>query len=62
MGWYKNNMKNGNFITINSETLEMKESGWYMNNIRTTPFRSHEGRILRSYSGDFYDNGSKFNI
>ena len=31
LGWYKNNVRNGNWMSLNGDDLEIIEQGWYQN-------------------------------
>ena len=42
MGWYKNNMKHGNWMSINAHTMHIRISGWYEENIRIGNMKDHD--------------------
>lgn len=41
IGWYLNNKKHGNWMSLDGTEMTIKESGWYENNQRVGPMRRH---------------------
>ena len=41
MGWYQNNIPNGNFISLNPKDMQVAESGWYKKGVRVGIKKDH---------------------
>ena len=41
VGWYQNNIPNGNFISLNPKDMQVTESGWYNQGVRVGIKKDH---------------------
>ena len=42
LGWYKNNLRNGNWMSVNGKDLKVIESGWYKEDQRIEDMKEDE--------------------
>ena len=42
IGWYENNLINGNFMALNADNMSVIEGGWYNKNKRMGPMKAHQ--------------------
>jgi len=44
-GWYKNNMRHGNWMLLNGKDLSIIEEGWYQNDKRISKHMKNENLV-----------------
>ena len=52
-GWYKNNMRHGNWMLMNGNDLSIIERGWYQNDKRISKNMRHIDHAVNNFGAKF---------
>ena len=58
-GWYKNNLRHGNYMAVNGDSLNVIEQGYYANDKKVSAMKDYQNRdksFVKFEIGDIFQN------